>query len=242
MKKYLIVPAFLLCSLASNSQVLISILLGDKLNSGKMEFGLEGGFNWSDINNLEGAKTLRAFNLGFYFDFKLKNPSWMLNTGVIVKSAMGANDLPVYSLGNTDLDSAFTGGKITRKIKYFNVPIMIKYNFKNHIYFKAGAQLGLRYQAFDEFTNSVIDDDDLEYKVKIKKQFHPLDAGLAFGLGYRLMKGNGMNIGLQYYYGLVDITIDDSRAAQSNRVLYVSAGIPIGKNSKKKKAGQTEQQ
>jgi len=224
----------------AKTQVLISVLLGDKLNSGKIEFGLEGGANWATVKNLDGAKSLTAFNLGFYFDFKLKHPSWMLNTGVIVKSTMGADELPVYSLGNTDLDNAFSGGKVSRKINYFNVPIMMKYSFKNHIYLKAGTQLGLRYKAFDEFKNSLNEEDDLNYKLNIKDQFHPLDAGLAFGAGYRLMKGNGMNIGVQYYLGLIDIRVDDSSPNQFNRVFYLTAGIPIGKNPKKKKTDQTE--
>ena len=165
----------------------------------------------------------------------------MLNTGVIVKSTMGADELPVYSLGNPDLDNSFNGGKIARKINYFNVPIMMKYNFKNHIYLKAGTQLGLGYKAFDIFKNSVNEEDDLEHKVEIKNDFHPIDAGLAIGAGYRLMKGNGMNIGVQYYFGLLDITIDDSSPNQYNRVFYLTAGIPIGKNPKNKKANQTEQ-
>src|SRR5215203_6686209 len=111
MKKYFLIIGLLLFVNAARTQVLISILLGDKLNSGKIEFGLDGGANWSTIKNLDGAKSLRTFNLGFYFDFKLKNPSWMLNTGVIVKSTMGADELPVYSLGNPDLDNSFNGGK-----------------------------------------------------------------------------------------------------------------------------------
>ena len=242
MKKYFLIGGLLLLVNAARTQVLISILLGDKLNTGKIEFGLDGGANWSTIKNLDGAKNLTSFNLGFYFDFKLKNPSWMLNTGVIVKSNMGADELAVYSLGNTNLDNAFTGGKVTRKINYFNVPIMMKYSFKNHIYLKAGTQLGLRYKAFDEFKNSLNEEDDLNYKLNIKDQFHPLDAGLAFGAGYRLMKGNGMNIGVQYYLGLIDIRVDDSSPNQFNRVLYLTAGIPIGKNPKKKKTDQTEQQ
>ena len=241
MKKKFLVIGLLLFANAARTQVLISILLGDKLNSGKIEFGLDGGANWSTIKNLDGAKNLTGFNLGFYFDFKLKNPSWMLNTGVIVKSNMGADELPVYTLGDPDLDNAFSGGKISRKINYFNVPIMMKYTFSNHIYLKAGTQLGLGYKAYDEFKNSVNDEDDLKYKLEIKNQFHPIDAGLAFGAGYRLMKGNGMNIGLQYYFGLIDIKIDDSTPDQFNRVLYLTVGIPIGKNSKKKKADQTEQ-
>ena len=240
MKKYFLIIGLLFFVNAARTQVLISILLGDKLNTGKIEFGLEGGANWATIKNLEGAKNLATFNLGFYFDFKLKNPSWMLNTGVIVKSTMGADELPVYLLGNPDLDNSFAGGKIAKKINYFNVPIMMKYTFKNHIYLKGGTQLGLRYKAVDEFKNSKIDEDDLKYKLNIKDQYHPIDAGLAIGAGYRFMKGNGMNFGLQYYFGLIDIRIDDSSPNQFNRVLYLTAGIPIGKNPKKKKTEQTE--
>lgn len=240
MKKIIFFVGIILSFHTGNTQVLISILLGDKLNTGKIEFGLDGGANWSTIKNLDGAKSLTSFNLGFYFDFKLKNPSWMLNTGVIVKSNMGADELPVYSLGNPNLDNAFSGGKITRKINYFNVPIMMKYSFKNHIYLKGGIQLGLRYKAFDEFKNSVNEEDDLKYNLDIKDQFHPIDAGLAIGAGYRLMKGNGMNIGVQYYIGLLDIRVDDSSPNQFNRVLYLTAGIPIGKNPKKQKTDETE--
>jgi len=236
MKKYLLIPVMLAFGFVANSQVLISLLLGDKLNSGKVEFGLDGGLNWSTIHGLPGAKNLTGFNLGFYFDIKLKNPAWMLNTGVIVKSPLGADDLPVYPLNNPELDSAFTGGSVTRKLRYFNVPVMMKYKFKNNLYVKGGIQLGLRSKAFDEFTNTVIDKEDLKYKLEIKDQFHPLDAGLAFGLGYRLMGGNGMNIGLQYYLGLIDVVIDDSSPRQFNRSLYLTVGIPIGKSSKKNKS------
>ena len=241
MKKYFVIVALLIIGNTVRSQVLISILLGDKLNTGKIEFGLEGGANWATIKNLDGAKNLATFNLGFYFDFKLKNPSWMLNTGVIVKSTMGADELPVYLIGNPDLDNSFAGGKIAKKINYFNVPITMKYTFKNHFYLKGGIQLGLRYKAVDEFKNSKIDEDDLKYKLNIKDQYHPIDAGLAFGAGYRFMKGNGMNFGLQYYLGLIDIKVDDSSPNQFNRVLYLTAGIPIGKNPKKKKTNPEEQ-
>jgi hypothetical protein len=235
MKKLLLVAGLTLLSHASHAQVLISILLGDKLNTGKIEFGLQGGANFSTIKNLEGAKMLPGFNLGFYFDFKLKHPSWMFNTGVIVKSPMGAEDLPLYSLNDDHLDSVFKGGSVTRKLRYFNVPLMMKYTFKNNFFVKGGIQLGLRYKAFDEFINSVKDEEDLHYEVKIKDQFHAIDAGLGIGIGYRLMKGYGMNLDLQYYHGLADIEVADVNPKQFNRVLYLTAGIPIGKKPKKPK-------
>jgi len=230
---------FAVCMLVAyhgQSQVLISILLGDKLNSGKIEFGLEGGWSLSTLDGLDPSKAHSNYNLGFYFDFATKNPSWYVSTGVRVKSTMGAEGIAVYALNDPGLDQVFANGSITRKLNYFNVPVMMKYMFKNHIYAQAGIQLGLKYKAKDEFLNSVNEDDDLSYTLDIKKQYHPLDGGLCAGLGYRLVKGNGMNLGVQYYYGLVDVRVSDATPDQFNRVLYVNVGIPIGKGKAAAKA------
>lgn len=229
MKTYLIALAFLFISTISNAQVLISLIFGDALNTGNIEFGLDGGLNWTTINGIEEADNLRGWNLGFYFDIKLSDP-WMLSTGVVVKGNMGAKNINVYSLNDPELDGLFLdGSSVTRKLNYFSVPIMIKYLFKNHIYVKVGVQLGLMYNGYDTFIKSVNSEDDMQYEVNIKDQYHPLDGGVAVGAGYRLMSGNGMNIGVLYYYGLVDVRIDDSTPSEFNQAFYVNVGIPIGK-------------
>ena len=237
MKKFKLLILLMFIGYSAQSQILISLLLGDKLNSGKIEFGLDGGVNLSTIDGLDQAESFTGFNLGFYFDIKVfKNPQWMLNTGVIVKSPYGAEDLPVYSLNDPELDSVFVGGSVQRGLRYFNVPVEIKYTFKNRIYAKAGIMLGLRYKGFDEFKNSIEEDDDIVHRVDIKKKFHPLDAGAVVGVGYRLIGGNGMNLGVQYYHGFVDITIDDSTPNQYNSGYYFTVGIPIGKGKAEEKA------
>lgn len=71
-------------------QVLISLLLGDKLNSGKVEFGLDGGANFSSLAGVPDSDTATGFHLGFYFDIKT---SKAFHTGVIVKSPLGAQSL-----------------------------------------------------------------------------------------------------------------------------------------------------
>lgn len=240
MKKIFLVVALLFCIQSSRSQVLISLLFGDKLNSPKIEFGLEGGVNFSSISNLEGADSKANFNLGFYFDYKLKNPSWLVSTGVIVKSTMGANGLALYPLNDANLNAAFVGGHIDRKIKYFNVPIAIKYKINQNIYVKGGVQLGLLSKANDVFKNDY-DGEDLTYKNNIRDQLHVIDAGLALGTGYRLLKGNGMNLGVNYYYGLVSINKGDASPKQYNRSFYITAGIPIGKGKAAKKAAEKEE-
>jgi hypothetical protein len=241
MKKGLFILAALFFMSQAKSQVLISLIFGDKLNSPFLEFGLEGGANFSSISNQESSGTNVGFNLGFYFDFRSKkNPAWMINTGVIVKSPMGARHIPVYSLNDAALDATFEGGTVDREIRYFNVPILIKYQFKNNIYVKAGPQLGLLATAFDKFSND-IDKDDIVYKKTIRDQFHVIDAGITVGAGYHLNIGYGLNITVQYYYGLVPLLKGDLSPTQYNRSLYLTAGIPIGKGKAQRKEEKEEE-
>jgi hypothetical protein len=152
----------------------------------------------------------------------------MVHTGVIVKSTMGSDNSPVYPLGDVTLDAAFSGGRVATRLNYFNVPIMLKYRFANNIFLEGGVMLGLLYGATDEFINTVKDEDDLLYEREVRSSYHPLDAGFMVGAGYRLY---GLNLGVRYYYGLVDVFIDDTSPGRFNRSIYLTVGIPIGAGS-----------
>jgi hypothetical protein len=216
----------------ANGQILISLIFGDKLNSEKIEFGLEGGLVNSRISGLEPSEGKLGFNLGFYFDFMLKGDDrWWLATGVIVKSPMGADGLDVYPTGDTDLDGLLQNGEVTRKIRYFNVPAMIKYRFPKGFFAMGGLQLGLLSKAFDEFSADGADG-DLLYTNNIKEHYKTIDAGFSGGVGYRLRGGNGMNLELKYYRGFVGILKGNPGDPQYNSALYVNVGIPIGVGKK----------
>jgi hypothetical protein len=222
----------------AKGQVIISLLLGDKLNTGQVEFGLDGGANFSSLAGVQGASSITGFHLGFYFDIKTKS-KWLIHTGVIVKSPLGTSGLAPYSLNDVHLDSAFEGGSVERKLRYFNVPFMMKRIFPKYFYAEGGIQLGLLYKAFDQFLQKVNEPEDLQYKISIRDKYHPLDAGIVAGIGYRMMKGNGMNLSVRYYYGLVDIEVSDNGNNVYNRSLYLAVGIPIGAGkAKTKREGQ----
>jgi len=219
----------------ANSQVLISLLLGDKLNSEKLKFGLDGGVNWSNITNLDPSKYKAHFNLGFYFDFLLKeNTKWYLHTGVLVKSTMGPKGLNPYTIGNAELDSLFVGGKMSRKISYFNVPILVRYQFKNMLYIEAGPNLGLRYKAFDIFTADVEDKEDLSYTLDVEDQYTRIDAGVMAGVGFQVLKGTGYNFGMRYYYGLTEVLKENTGDPQRNSAFYLYFSMPVGAGEKAK--------
>jgi hypothetical protein len=224
-----------------NGQVLISLLLGDKLNSDKLGFGLDGGVNFSNITNLEKSKWKTAFNLGFYFDIKIKEKLF-IHTGVQVKSTLGAKGLDPYPVFDPELDWLLTTAeKVKRKIHYFNVPVLLRYTLPKHLFMEFGPQIGLRYKAYDEFTASITSKNDFKYKNDIRDQIKHLDAGLMAGFGYHLTKGRGMNFGIRYYQGFVNISKDDNSKNYWNSSVYLFASIPIGAgNANSKKTKQNE--
>ncbi len=232
---FLLFLSVILFSQTVKSQIIISLLLGDKLNSDKIEFGVDGGFNWSYLSGIDNTKDLTSFHLGFYFDFKL-NEHWYLNTGVRVKSNVGATNINPYSVGDKNVDSVFANGHINRKIGYFYVPAHIKYRFGKQFFAMAGFQVGLRNSANDNFTNTVYDKDDVEFRYDIRDYVKRLDAGLSGGLGYKF-KGIGMNLGVTYYYGLVDIMKDSElpeyNINSKNSTFYIYASIPVGAHKSK---------
>ena len=104
MKKYILALSLIILGFTAHSQILISLLFGDKLNSEGLEFGLEGGLNLTNIAGFDDTKSLGNFNLGFYFDIKVKN-QWYFYTGVQVKSNFGMKNLSDDDLKFLDADT-----------------------------------------------------------------------------------------------------------------------------------------
>jgi len=218
-----------------HSQVIISLLFGDELNSDKVKFGLDGGFNYSNLTGTQGSKFLENFNLGLYFDIQLKEKSkWYLHTGALLKSEMGARGIGVYSLEDPGLDSMFIGGDIERQLKYINIPALVRYKFNRHFFVEIGPMIGFLTKATDVFYNTRKNDEDLSYTNKVSDSFKWFDAGVEAGIGYQLMKGTGINFGIRYYQGLMDVCKDNSSDPLWNQSLYLFVSIPVGAGEKAK--------
>jgi len=232
MKKYLLL-IFLMCFVYNlQSQVLIALLLGDKLNTGKVEFGLDGGLNYSSISGLESNNFSQTYNLGFYFDIKMKE-QWFLNTGVAVKSTLGAGKL-------TDADLSYLGatnwgigdGDYTQKMSAFLVPVLAKYKFKNHMHVEAGPQFGWIYKSWIEYDYEDDNDNSILIKENNIDMVNWFDMGVAGGVGYRFLKGLGWTVGLRYYYGFTNVY--KNKSGTNNSSLFLKLNIPFGVSDEKK--------
>jgi hypothetical protein len=156
---------------------------------------------------------------------------WYLNTGVLVKSNFGLDDL-------SDADLEFLGatlydadGEYRQKISYFMVPALAKYKFDNNMYLEIGPQFGLMYDAYIEF-NSEIEGNSARIRETNKDAINRFDMGVSAGVGYRLLKGMGWTLGARYYYGLLDVYKD--RSGTNTNSLFLKVNFPIGLSVEKK--------
>ncbi len=207
-----------------HSQILLSLLFGDKLNSDGIEFGLDGGLNWSDISGLETSDKLTSFNIGFYLNLRLKS-QWHLSTGILAKSNLGVDKLTSNELNFLGIIPYEENGTYSQKINYFIAPALIKYVFKNRIHVELGPQFGIKYRAWVEF-NSETDKKEINIKEFNKDRINFFDSGIAIGSGYKLMAENGITLGIRYYLGLTNVYRGFKNTR--NNSIFLKVNIPMG--------------
>jgi hypothetical protein len=239
MMRILCIVLLISLSQTGRSQILISILFGDKLNSGKMEFGLMVSPTLCNITDID-AKYRTGLALGLYLNLKITD-RFFFHPEAIPKSALGANKLAPYPSGDTTLDRLFADGSVQRKIKAISVPLLCRYRIGGLWFIEAGPQIDWMLKTTDEFKTKA-NGGDLSFSKEISDQFTRFDVGLAGGLVYKFKSTNSMSLGIRYFYGLTDI-IKTSSGSQHNSAWLLNVYIPVGagKAEAKQKAKMNSQ-
>jgi hypothetical protein len=214
-----------------NSQIIIAVLFGDKLNTGKLEFGLVLSPALANLSN-SGGDFRSALNLAMFFNIKPYN-KFFIHAELTPKASFGAKNIDPYSLGSDSLNAFFNEGSVERIIKTMGVTVLGRYTISQKIFADAGIQTDLLYKPRDIFTTT-FNNSELQYTQKLDERFTRLDLQLAGGLFYKFKPDRGsMGIGIRYVHGLTDI--DKLMAgSQVNISWQANITIPIGAVPKEK--------
>jgi hypothetical protein len=225
MKKIIAVLLALFLYYAAGAQVVIALLFGEKLNTGKLEFGLVVSPALTNISELD-SKQKAVLNLSLYFNV-LPDKKIFLHMEAIGKGGWGAKMIAPYPTGSDSLDRLFATGSVQRNIQTFGLCLMGRYRIAQLFFAEAGIQTNLRLKAHDVFKTK-IDDNDLEYRIKTTNHITTLDFGVTGGLFYKFRKDRrSMGIGIRYYFGLTD-THKTLEGNQVNTAWQLNLSIPIG--------------
>jgi hypothetical protein len=227
----LIVIMLLLTISTTRSQVLISILFGEKLNSGNMVFGLMLCNGWNTLTGYSTSSNTSNFNLGLFLNLKLKN-RFSLQFDALAKYKLGADELPVYLLDDHLLDSIFQHGQLQRTIKYLALIPTIQYRIWKDLHAELGPHIGLRTKATDVLIANTTEG-DLQLEKDRKASTTLFDVGAATGISWHFGKGTGVKLSARYYVGLTDMYKEET-GTQSSRSLQLNVYIPVGREKGKK--------
>jgi len=225
MKKITIVIVTMMLYRPLHGQVVIALLFGDKLNTGKLEFGLVVAPASTGITHID-SRHRGGLNLGLYFNIR-PDKKISIHAEAVAKGAFGARGIFPYATGNDTLDNLFVSGKVERVIKAFSLPIMARYAVSRKFFIDLGIQPDMMLGAKDIFS-STVNGQDLDYTVKINDQVTLLDFGLTGGVFYKFKDDiKSMGLGVRYYQGLTDI-LKSTAGTQANTLWQFTVTIPIG--------------
>ncbi len=214
----------------ANSQALIALVFGKKLETDRLKLGLFIGEQGSMITgaNTTAFRPNLSFAVGAYTDIKIgKTDKWLLQNYLVFKSPKGASGLDVDSEAlTTDPQILANMDMIERDITYFQITPVMRYCFNRTWSLGAGPYMGFK-MAGNDIYSAEEDDGNLSYKMKMKEKFTTVDFGFAFDVQCRLMKGNGLQLNLRYEQGVVNIYRSDTGLKGRSMAFHIGLGIPI---------------
>ncbi|UTW61555.1 PorT family protein [bacterium SCSIO 12741] len=232
LRRILVVLVLVFMVKLASGQILIALLFGDKLNSEKVEFGLNVGLNGSSLDYFQDHYRFGA-NFGLYFNLKIKEKIWFSPSIMMLYPAGGARLSP-YPTGDTILDQSLNEATVRRDLRYLSVPLLFRAYYYKGFYAELGPQFMLLTSATDHFEQSG-EIGKLQFDRDIIDSMNRFDGGICIGLGYKVPRKDGMTFGGHFYYGASNIYKDSSFADHRNTLFSFHLGIPIGAKHKEDK-------
>ncbi|MBO9201708.1 MULTISPECIES: outer membrane beta-barrel protein [Niastella] len=224
-KKIIVLALCFFITVTTRSQILISILFGDKLNTDKMTFGLSIGNAWNNLKGYNQSDPQSNFNLGLFLTLKLETKLF-LQFDALAKYKLGAKGLPVYTLGDATLDTIYQHGSLRRSLSYLGLNTSIQYRFWKYLNVDAGPQIAIRVKAKD-FLEADHEQGKQIFEKNMKDSTTRFDFGLASGISWQFSKGRGLKLAVRYYWSLVDLYPSEAGNNEA-RSFQLNLYIPIG--------------
>lgn len=175
-----------------------------------LNFGLRGGLNIANLNNVDGTDARTGFTAGAYLNFK------------VPMSPVSIQPEILYTQKGFDASGTISGQQIstTTKLDYIEIPVLAKFSFAPgpftpKVYF--GPYVGFNVKAEVEAEGG-----GQSGTTDIKDSVKDTDFGVVVGAEVSISK---FNVGIRYGAGLTKIAEDDSDG--KNGVLSIVAGIAL---------------
>jgi hypothetical protein len=242
MKRILLCIASLWLSLTAltpqtaRSQILIGLLLGEKVTTESFHLGIDIGVGLTNVSGISGTRVRTGLHFGLLGEWRFAERLY-LQPGLLPFFNAGADDMPFKDFGLGQLDSLVSNKSATRKLNYVAVPIIVKYGFvQEKLLLGLGPQINFLTSAADHYSGVI--NNDISVTEDVKGQLNSIDTGIVFHAEYKRKGRYGSSVTARFFLGMTDLIKDNPGAAVHNRVFSILATVPIGGDPTRKKDGK----
>jgi hypothetical protein len=198
----------------------VAVLAFGFTNAQDVKFGAKAALNVATLTgDVDDASSIIGFQVGGFAEFKLSEK--FAFQPELLYSVQGLKESTTETV-----EGYLADAKMTTKLGYINVPLMIKYYATPKFNLEFGPQIGFLLSAKGDVDYTVyvegmaISGSD---SIDFKDQASSVDFGLNFGLGYDFTEK--FSAGLRYNLGLSNVyDIEGSDASAKNSVFSVAVG------------------
>jgi len=224
---------------SARAQILIALLLGDRISNETFQLGINVGFAATGLIGVE-SKFKASVSVSMYGEIRLTE-RLHLQPELVMKLPGGAREMnpgaqgyPFEPFGEPIIDEVVANGELTRDLRYIGIPVYAKLLFGS-LGFGLGPQLSILLRA-DDTVQGKNGATTIKLERSIRDDLRPVDVGAALSLEYLLSPEYGMRslrVRAKGYLGMMDIYGGAGRAMH-NWNFMIGLDIPIGGSSSAK--------
>jgi hypothetical protein len=225
------VAALLLLPSPARAQLLIGYLLGEKLTTPTLSFGLELGINFANLDGLDGAEGVTKPVFGLFADWRFSE-HFHLGGAFLPLAGRGADGITPVPTGDPTIDAQTAGGTMARNLGYIEFPVLLRWAPKRETGFRIGVgpSFGFITSANDRYEATTPSGAPYVLERDIGDEVPGLDLGLAADVEWRFEM---IAIGARYTHGLTDLRQEGTPDAVHTRTLTGTGRIYLGRQKAK---------
>lgn len=229
-----LLPLFALVPSRADAQVLIALLLGDKVSNDTFQLGINLSFAAVGLTAVE-SKFRLGFSVSMYGEIRLTE-RLHLQPELAMKLPGGAREMnssvpgyPFTPIGEPAYDESVTNGEVSREQRYIAIPVYTKLMLGS-VGLGLGPQLGILLGSNDTAT-STRDGKKVNLEASTEDALNPVDFGISASVEYAFwpkQKMRSLRIRAKGYFGLMDTIKDNPGTPVRNWSFLLGGEIPIG--------------
>ncbi|KXX69345.1 porin family protein [Flammeovirga sp. SJP92] len=215
-------------SICQGQAAILVLIFGDKVASEKFHLSLDAGANTTFYENAPGDVKV-GFNFGLGTHTKISDKFQLVAEFKMISDRSRRNTpkiLPVPEFA----DSLIAEKNTSWNIRYFDVPILVRYSVSDSWHFSTGPQFSFLNRATEITELDLKNGNEATINQDIKNSFKTVNYNWAFEVVKsfgKVREGKGIDLRLRYVLGLSNVASNEASVSSRADLLQFIITIPF---------------